>query len=445
MTQKTFLSLIILFTSFNLVSQEKTRKFKWGGSLTSRYMSTNNSGDLENFNAFVFYGDIGGSYKVNSWLTLSTQVNGLAVPNTDGITKIDVTTGSGPIYEGNLFNIRTMSGNSEFALPILSAQIELEGQFITIGRFLKNTPAVNAEPWPFPNALEGVWYENYKAENTSWQLGAIYRIAPRFSGNFETIGSSIGVGGIGVDVFGDPSGYRENVESDILIIGNYNKLFNEIFSIDIWDYYAEGITNTLLIEPKVQITENDLTFSALGMYQTKVGDGGNDNPSLAFRVDDLALYFGLRAEKRIGKNSFQLNFSRISDNGRFLLPREWGLEPFYTFQRRTRIEGFRDVTSLMFKWERIWSNNSGNYRLFSSLGKNKLPVVTDAPRNKYYTPSHYHWAWDFKYEPTQWMKGLSAEIYTAYRFLDATVDNDPDALINRADFYHFDFILNYSF
>ncbi|HEY9116755.1 MAG TPA: hypothetical protein VIN11_02955, partial [Roseivirga sp.] len=207
------LAIVFCWISLSATAQKGESLLKVKGALNSRYMSTNNEGDLADFNAMVAFGHLKFDYKAKPWLSLTVQVNGLAIPSTKGIERRDAQTGMGPVYEAALYNLRTMDGNSEFALPILNAQIEHDGHFITLGRFLKDSQIFRTEQWPFPNALEGVWYENYKAEKTSWQLAYIHRLAPRFSGDFETVGQSIGVAPMGLDETGNPSQYRGNVDS----------------------------------------------------------------------------------------------------------------------------------------------------------------------------------------------------------------------------------------
>ncbi len=441
---KGLLMLIFCFLGFSLWSQEKNN-LVIKGSVGARYMSTNNNGALEDFNTSVSYGDLKLDYKHNSWLSFSAQGNGLFIPNTTGLEKRDAITGRGPIYEAGLFNQQHMDGQSEFALPIFNAQIELNSHFITVGRFLKDVQLFRTEGWPFPNALEGVWYENYTAENASWQLAVIYRAGSRFSGQFETVGNSIGVAPSGFDEFGNRSQYSGNVDSNVLLVGNYNKLISKNLSVDAWNYFIDGVSNTLLIEPKVHFPDEAITISAKTIYQFKVGDGGNSNEVLRYQNDDMALYAGLRVEKQLGKSVLQLNFTRISNDGRLLLPREWGIEPFYTFQRRTRIEGARDASAVMFKWQRIWSNEQGKFRFYTSVAKNKLANVTDYDKNKYHLPSHLHWEASLKFQPSKFLNGLSAEILMAKRYLADDVNGDLTAVINKANFFHFDFILNYSF
>ena len=147
----------------------------------------------------------------------------------------------------------------------------------------------------------------------------------------------------------------------------------------------------------------------------------------------------------MGRNLIQFNFSRVLDQGRLQLTRDWGIEPFYTLQRRTRIEGTRNATVLMAKWLQQWKNDHGQFRWFSSVSRSWLPFAGEAPSNKYRQPSYAHVDFAFKYAPKTFAKGFSAELYSAYRFLAADIGEDKRYLINRADFFHTDIILTYNF
>ena len=409
-------------------------------------MSTHNRGDLEDFNTLIGFGQINADYRINSWLKLAGQFNGVFVPNSSGLERRDAITGKGPIYEANLFNLRTMSGQSEFALPVLNAQINLKGQTITVGRFTKNEQALHSEQWPFPNALEGIWYENHWLKNTKWQVAVIHKAMPRFSGNFETIGQSIGVAGVGVNPDGSPSGYRGNINSRALIVGNYTRSINKEVSIDIWDYFVEEVMNTLIVEPKISLQDSQWNVSLKAMVQTKVGEGGNLEEQLSYKTDQMAIQIGFRTEKKLSESSsLQLNFTRITNDGRFLLPREWGFEPFYTFQKRNRIEGTQNATSLMMSWKKQVSTEKWNYQFTSSLGRSFLPDVMDYQKNKYQVPSNFNLDAELKIQPVKFMTGLSLDLLMAYRFLADDSEIAPQYLINQANFFHTDLRISWSF
>lgn len=434
---------IALLLSATLATAQENGELN--GLFRTRYMRTDNRNSLSDFSILVSYGYLKYQYKAKDWLSFGVQGNGLLNFGTDQITKRDGITGAGPIYEGNLWNQNLMSGSSEFALPQLYAKLDFDKHVVTIGRFLKDTPIINAEVWPFPIALQGIWYEFDPNDRLKLQFGGINRVAPRFSGRFDGIGESLGQVGTGVGVDGNPSGYPGNVVSDFIAIVNMNWKVSEKVKLDIWNYLADNISNTIFLEPSFKLADG-LNLKTMLILQSRVGNGGNSNPTLSYVFESNAEYYGVRLEKESGSNLFQFNFSRISDNGRLLLPREWGKEPFYTFQRRTRVEGFRDVTSLMVKWQRKWANEKSDMRFFSSFSWNKMPDANDALRSKLRVPSNFHWDASFKYEPkTSPLDGFSAEILGAYRFLNDDINGNESIRINKADFAHLDIILSYTF
>lgn len=438
--------IFILFSQLSLRAQtaEEERSSEHFAELKTRYMRTGNRGELKDFAILTSYFKYEFKTSLNDWLSFGVQTNALFNYGTNGI-KADGITGSGPIYEGNLWNRRLMTGSAEVTLPQIYAEFNFGAHQITAGQFLRNTPLINAEPWPLPNALQGLWYKYQLKKGTQFQLGAVFKISSRFSGDFVDIGESISLVGVGVDATGNPAQYRGNVESDMILIANAKFKLGENGSIDIWNYFVENVTNTFLIEPSFSFGDGSWKARAMYLYQSRVNNGGNDLTQLAYTFDKSGSYLGARFEKGWENNKLQFNFSRIGDQGRVVLPREWGGEPFYTFQRRTRIEGNSDVTTIMVKWERSWDKENAKYRFFTSAGQNWMPDAFDAPRNKRKLPSHLHLDASFKYEPKGSLKNLSVELYAANRFLTDEIGTDLRALINRADFWHFDFIVGYKF
>ncbi len=438
--------LVVSFFKINLHAQtdEDVKTTTYGGEVKTRYMRTGNRGDLKDFAILVSHYKLEFETQLNNWLSFGLQTNGLFQYGTNGL-KADGITGSGPIYEGNLWNRRLMTGSAEFTLPQIYAKFNFGAHWVTAGQFLKNTPLINPEPWPLPNAMQGLWYAYKPTNGPLFQLGAIFQMSSRFSGDFADIGESLSLIGVGVDATGNPAQYRGNVESDVILIANAKFDLGDKTEVDVWNYYVENVMNIFLIEPSISLGDGSWNARAMFLYQSRVNNGGNDLTQLAYTFDKSGSYFGTRLQKDWKDHTFQLNFSRIGDRGRVLLPREWGLEPFYTFQRRTRVEGNSDVTAVNLKWERKWDKEKAKYRLFSGVVQNWMPDAFDAPRNKRRLPSHLHWDASFKYEPKGGLKGLSLELYAAYRFLADDIGTDLNALINRADFWHMDFIVGYKF
>ncbi len=408
-------------------------------------MQTHNRGDLEDFYLTVGHANIGLRYQATPWLKLTASGYGLTHFGLSGIKKLDPTTLNGPIYESNLWSLIWFEGSTHFSLPELKADLQFGRHQVTIGRFFLQSPFINPEPWPFPNVQEGIRYSYWNKDGgLKIETAFINRMATRFDSEFRSVGGSFGRGAIGFEEDGELSSYTGNVNSDWLFTFGVNWKISDQFQVDFWNHYTENVVNNLLFEPKINLS-NGWSASAMYILQSKINDGGNEDPELTYLPDDQASYLGFRVNKEIGRNLFQLNFSRIFDQGRLQLTRDWGLEPFYTFQRRTRIEGTQNSTALMFKLQQQWTNNYGQFRWFSSISRAWLPFPGDYARSKYRLPSYMHWDFAFKYAPDSFNKGLSAEIYMAYRFLAEDIGTEYRYLINRADFFHADLIIAYQF
>lgn len=86
------------------------------------------------------------------------------------------------------------------------------------------------------------------------------------------------------------------------------------------------------------------------MRQDALNEGGNPDPRLTYiKKGSTAITFGLKAG--INFNTFKnfLYYNRIAGLSRFLMPREWGREPFFTFLSRERNEGMGDVHAFVLK------------------------------------------------------------------------------------------------
>lgn len=446
-TRSLFLICFFNLPFISLLAQEtEKQKGSWSGAVTTRYMQTSNKGGLEDFSILTSYGKIGYHLKLRDWLKFGVSGNGLVHYGTGGIDKRDQTTGSGPIYESNLWNSRLMSGSTEFNLPEFYLDFKFDAHLIRLGRFIEDTPTINGEGWPFPNALKGLWYKYQPVEGFNAEVAFIDRISSRFNGEFENVGNTLGTGGIGVGIDGNSSQYWNVTLSDYVAIAKLGYQFSGGLDLALWNYYTDNISNTIFTEAKFDLgTDKDWHVSGQFIYQSKVGDGGNNSFVLQYMVDESASGFGFMVKKDISKSALSLAFTRIGNEGRLLLPREWGKEPFYTFQRRTRVEGFSDVTAVMLKWENSFEKENYTLSAFSSFGYHSLPDPADAFKNKYQVPSTAHMDGSIKYTPKKKLSGFSAELYLAGRFLVGEKVSNPAYLINRADFFHSDLILSYIF
>lgn len=438
--------LFLFFITWAAEAQAQKNKGSLSGHAQTRFMQTFNNGSLEDYYITVSSAKL--KYEIDFNERFTFGISGAALFNwgTKGIERRDNVTGSGPIYEANLWNARTMDGVQEYNLPELYLNYTIGYHLVRIGRILEDTPLINTEVWPLPIAFKGIWYKYQRQEGFHAQAGYIHRVSSRFMGKFVKPGESLGSSGLGVGLDGNTSQYFGVTSSSFIGVANVGWNFGESLKLDVWNHYAQNISNTLLVESEYNFGDNDdWKISGQLIYQNRVGDGGNADADLRYFTDASAQSLSMAINKKITNQSLTIAFSRIGDQGRLLLPREWGKEPFYTFQRRTRVEGFRDVTALQLKWDMKVEKENVSYSMFSSVGQHWLPNPDLNEKSKYQVPATLHTDASFKINSKNFMKGLTAELYLAYRFLTDEESNEPEYLINRADFFHTDFILTYTF
>jgi hypothetical protein len=175
-------------------------------------------------------------------------------------------------------------------------------------------------------------------------------------------------------------------------------------------------------------------------HQSAINDGGNS--------DLLKTYFDPRHKSNVvsgrlgirnNKDRVQLNYTRITADGRFLFPREWGREPMYTFLKRERNEGAGDVNAFSVNYFRNWNKK---FKSELSYGYYDMPGVTNIDLNKYAMPAYHQVLADVTYNFSGFMKGLQVEALYTFK-LDAEGVESGRLAINKVNMHHFNLILNY--
>jgi hypothetical protein len=186
-----------------------------------------------------------------------------------------------------------------------------------------------------------------------------------------------------------------------------------------------------------------LLAGAQFISQQKVGNGGNADPLKQYVQHAHAQTFGgqLGWENKVWKASY--NFNRITAAGRYLMPREWGRDPFYTFMPRERNEGLADVTAHVFKLG--YDPKDTRWKTQLAYGLYALPSVTDFNANKYGMPSYRQLNMDIRYVFGGMLKGLDLQLlYAAKEKMES--DPIPDKyIINKVNMQMWNLVLNYNF
>ena len=449
MTIKDLLKGIFLSAPVVLCAQETQKThdpFTISGQWRSIYMLTANQGSLKDFEALGSGGNLKSILTINdSWelsAALYTSVNlgiqDLQVP--------DAISGRYSRYEEGLFDRQNLNNDVVALLGEAYVGYSKNSNSFKIGRFKLNSPQINPQDGRMiPTLVQGFWYKHKGAGKSKAEFGFLNRIAPRSIGSFQGIGASIGTYPSGKDANGLPSAYPGNTQSDFVAIGNIDWQLNPNFLMSIWDYHTDNVSNTAYFKSQWDVNSKwGLDWEWL--HQEKIGNGGNADRTLRYFDQENSDVLGLQVRYKVHNNTFSLGYNRIFPGGRFLFPREWGREYFFTFQKLERSEGYSDNHALVFTYRRPFFIKPEQLILRSiiSLGKQWKPEISDLANNKYAFPDYTHVNLDLFLDFME-LPNLHPEFLLTYKAGNGYIPDNPTLVINKVDMFHLSVIVNYNF
>ena len=125
------------------------------------------------------------------------------------------------------------------------------------------------------------------------------------------------------------------------------------------------------------------------------------------------------------------------------MPREWGIEPFYTFMPRERNEGLGGVDA--WTVNNYFALKNDRWKLTASYGKYYLPRTTDFRLNKYGLPSYQQINFSGSYNCKGFFENMSLQILIAWKGKVGKDTVELKNIINRVNMVNSSLIINYSF
>jgi len=342
-----------------------------------------------------------------------------------------------------------------------------EKNSVTLGRMKLDTPFVNPQDGRMiPTFEQGIWATSAFMDGWSAQGGYINAFWNRNTPEWKSVEDSLGYGyemgnsSLDATVAGN---YYQNTSSDGLFIGNIRYESKNGFRLDAWDYYLENIFNLGYVEMNYihPFGATELSYALQYVDERQSGDGGNGednlNPTNANKAKsymqegEKSKSYGVKTAIKYEKSKLTFAYNQTTDDGRFLFPREWGKEPFFTFQKRERSDGSGNCHAWLLTFEHD----------FSDLGLNGLDVMagygeytkTDPKEwkyNKYGTPSYTQWNIDVFYRFGGALKGLKAEYLLARKIATGETyqvsgPSEYNFIFRKNGMTLHNFILNYDF
>ena len=424
-------------------------KGNFNGHFRYFFMSTNNESGLSDYYANALGGGV--KFETAKFHNFQFGVSGYYIFNigSSDFSKKDPVTNLSNRYEIGLFDIQNPSNKNNLSrLEELYVKYNFKNSNITLGKQLLNTSFINLQDGRMrPTVVDGIWIDFNELHKTKINLGYLYRISPRSTMKYFDVGESIGIYPSGINPDGTKSNYAGNLDSKaIYIIGVQNESIKNL-NILLWNQYVEDIFNSALfqIDYKYYLSLNSkLLFGFQTIYQNALNFGGNEDQSKTyFEKNGTSQTFGGRLGWQNKKIEFTLNYNRITAKGRYLMPREWGRDPFYTFMARERNEGFGDVHALMTKIQ--YSNPKKRFKSQLAIGYFDLPDVKNVALNKYGLPSYIQTNADFRYQFQGMLKGFDIQLLYVHKFNVGEKYGNKNFIFNKTNMGNVNFIVNFNF
>jgi hypothetical protein len=244
------------------------------------------------------------------------------------------------------------------------------------------------------------------------------------------------------------SNYASNIHSDGIVVFGVTSKNNKYLHINAWNYIVLNVMNLVFVQNdyflNVKDTLKQYTFSSQLSFENAVNQGGNPDLKLSYlSKGSKAFSFGFRLQRVTRNWTTSINYNHIVNGHRFVFPREWGREPFFTFLPRERNEGTANSHAFLIKTQHTFPNRQ--FIFASGVGFYKTPSVLDSYRNKYGLPSYFQCNIDLRYKFKNLLNGLDINFLFVTKLLSGDTFGDLKYEINKVNMFNVNLVLNYHF
>jgi len=391
-----------LFWSLQLFGQNRSSKIdtpatshsvekgRLSGHVRYFFMATDNEQPLTDYHAHAL--SVIAKYETIKWKGFSLTGGAAVTINllSSDLEKVDPTTKRPNRYEAGLFDLRNPNKFAGIRPEVLYLQYTLPKGFVRVGSQPINTPFINPQDGRLrPTFASGI-YAKRRTSTTQLEAGWIGSMLPRSINGWHGVAASIGLNPQGVHTDGSPANYAGQLHSKGVFMVGISHTVSPAIKIKLWEQFVENLFNTALLQVEAEkpLTEKVKHLAALQyVHQVMVADGGKNEKTKGYFQSAVPAQV-ISAMTGIKSDRFEasLNYTRITSKARYLSPREWGREPFFTFMPRERTEGFGDVKAFVAK--AAYNFPKAGLKTSVQVGHFRLPDVVNAELNKYGMPSY---------------------------------------------------------
>ncbi len=422
---------------------------KVNGHFRYFFLGTDNQHKLTDYYANALGGRI--KFETAKFYGFQIAVGGYYTFNlgSSDFSKPDSITNQFNRYESSLFDIEKPSSKNNLAkLQELYIKYQFKKSNIILGRQIINTPFVNTQDGRMiPTCVSGVWLNINHFKKMGIEGGWLNGISPRGTMKTYNPGASIGLYPSGINIDGSKSNYSNHIQSAGIGLLGVNYTIYSKLNLQLWNLFAENIFNTEMIQLdwNHRLKDSSSFFAAFqGIHQVAINDGGNADVSKTyFTKGQQTFAFGGKIGWRNKKLETSISYNRITANGRFLMPREWGRDPFFTFMPRERNEGLGNVDAVVAKLN--YNFPKSNFKTSISYGYFHLPDVKNYKLNKYGMPSYTQLNADFRYVCNGQLKGFETQLLIVSKFNQGNTYKNDKYVFNKVNMIQYNFVVNYNF
>jgi len=416
-----------------------------------RYFSsgTINKGALTDYYANAIGGGI--RYETNKFYNFQFAVSGFYFFNigSSDMTALDPLTNQGNRYEIGLFDLEHPDNKKDMdRLEELYLKYNGKKGHVIFGRQLINTPLINLQDGRMRGTgVEGLWFDYTPTSKLVLQVGFLYALSPRSTTRWYGVGESIGLYPQGIATNGVRADYLGKVHSKGIGVLSAKYLPVKGLELQVWDYFVENVFNVVFTQAQYSKpikNGNKLIFGAQFIRQDAVV--GHQPQNVAFQYIEKgskAMTYGGKAAYRHKNWEYSVNYNRITNNDRFLFPREWGRDPFFTFMPRERSEGFANVQAVVGKVD--WIGKNKLLKVNFAAGYVNNPDVLEFDKNKYGLPSYSQINLDIRYNFNKIVHGLEGQLLLVSKFGIGETHGNLRYEFNKVNMLLGNLVLNYHF
>lgn len=413
------------------------------------FMNTINEGNLTDYYANAAGGGL--RFETAQFHNFQFAVSGFYIFNigSSDFTKPDPQSTQFNRYEIGLFDIEDANNKLDInRLEEIHIKYSFKKSSIKLGRQLLNTPFINLQDGRMrPTGVNAIWTEINDIKNLKIEGGWIHAISPRSTTHWYSIGESIGIYPSGLNTDGTPSKYYKMTDSKGIALLSLQSNISKRLKVQFWNMYTQNVFNTAMLQSDFSLplkNKSNLILGAQVIKQDAINEGGNhDQAASYFLKNGKSLSFGAKIALKNKNWETSLNYNRITKKGRYLLPREWGRDPFFTFLPRERNEGFGDVHAIMAKID--YKIPQTRFKTSIAAGYYKLPDVKNFTLNKYGFPSYSQINTDFRYTFNKGLKGLEAQLLLVSKINAGETYGNSKMVINKVNMFQSNLVLNFHF